>query len=244
MFTIKSNCRGMTLVEVVVVSLLLALLATALYSSLNGIIRSSRSIESQRETLRTARSVFSKMIKELNGAVPDKLVFVGKKKGNSNNSTNQSFVGAKALGGGSITFITTSGTQAVFGGAANYGSVQITYRLAEDSRASYNNPEIKNLKTYVLVREETPAEVTHSETLKKRRIITPIAADVVALNFRFMQKKKWKESWTSKGPPLPKAVEITITLASAYRPPETFRTAIALQAEGQEQTLSTDQGND
>ena len=119
--TKKHYAKGMTLVEVVVTCLLLSILAGVLYSSLTGIIRASKAIESQRETLRTVRSVFGRMIKELNGAVPDAL-YVNEESttGSTGRGKKLYFLGLNATSGStnndSIRFVTTSGAQAVAAG--------------------------------------------------------------------------------------------------------------------------------
>ena len=222
--------KGFTLVEVVVVSVLLALLAGILYGTLTGIMNAKNSIEQQRDSLRTARSVLLRVTRELNGIISENLVFSTK---NTNKPPEgKPFLGRDGRGGDgdddSISFVTTSGAQAVMGGISNYGNIQISYRLEEDPDKIYCNPDIEDIETYVLVREESPAGLADEKVLKKRRVIFPIAADITSLNFRYLKNKKWQTQWGEKEKELPDAIEITIKIASR-RNVETFRTAIALR---------------
>ena len=81
----------------------------------------------------------------------------------------------------------------------------------------------------VLLREEVPAAITNNTNLlKKRRIVLPLAGNVVSMNFRYLKDGKWKNEWKEINPPLPEALEITLGLEETNGEVAFYRTALPI----------------
>lgn len=236
-----SKESGLTLVEVVVVSVLLAFMSTILYSSLNGLTQSKERINSERIASRTARFVFSRLSREFRGSLAQPIyISDDSTSDNTENSTQSTNTAAKAQvyligidaerhsqSNDSVQFISSSGAQAVVGGMANYGHVQIRYQLVDnpDDKESNNDEYPRRL----LVREETPAGVTEPDIIKQRRVVFPIAHNISALNLRYFNNGKWIDQWMDDASGLPEAIEVSLSIANKDGKNETYKTAFAIQ---------------
>ncbi len=218
---LRKNTRGFTLVEVVIVTLLLAIIATILYRTLMSIQTSIKIIDNERSAGRTAQFVFSRLTQELSNRYQLPL----SSEGNSLFATGQPSVIGKNQESGksaldSIQFITESVSDITSG---NQGVVEILYTLKEDSERKDPEDEYKN---YILVREEIPWGVKDENTAKKRKISWPIAENVVSFNIRYFSQDSWQDEWT--GPIVPFAVSITLKVRGDGGKIETYKTAISL----------------
>jgi prepilin-type N-terminal cleavage/methylation domain-containing protein len=219
MFKIIKNEKGLTLVELLLVTLLLGLLSAIIYGSLNGIIRGKTIIENQRFTHRTARQVIARMGKEFSSIVSQPLA--------SEYGSTYMKVTNESLGeqNQTLRFITSSGAQAVFDAPGNFGYIEVEYRLTENPDDTHKKRE-DNLKPLQLVREEVPAGKIATEVRNKRKIIVPIAENVINLKFRFYANKKWSSTW-SASTSLPDAIEVTLSVLGDHGGVDTFRTAFS-----------------
>ncbi len=228
--------RGLTLIELVVVAVLIAILSGILYQTLNGIIRARDSSDGLRISDQTAHYIFTRLSNELSGrgfialnqkaegedgaappsaasAAPSYLLGVNARSGESDQDT--------------LRFVSANAAQPFVNGPANFGLVEVQYHLDEDPNAA---PSSLEEKTYTLVREEEPAAVTSSDLVKKRRIILPVAENITSLNFRYLKGGEWKEEWKSSNPPLPEAIEIAIKIKIPNGRTQTYRTAVPISA--------------
>lgn len=220
---------GLTLVEMLVVSLLLALMGSIIYGTLNGISLSKEAIESERSISRTAHFVLKRLSKELRSSVKEPLYIESKKKTLNTITRNKYFMGEKnkktdtKTHGDFIQFVSASGSGTTYGSISNYGHIQIKYSLKKSKDDNSKEP------SYVLLREEIPANVENKDIIKKRKIIFPVADNILSLNFRYLtNNNKWQTSWTSKDRDLPKAVEITLKIKGKDGRKNLYRTSVTL----------------
>jgi hypothetical protein len=132
-----------------------------------------------------------------------------------------------------IRFVSSNAAQPFVDGPANYGTVEIRYFLddassEEAARAGLDVDADEDGTTTVFVREEVPAAVAADATRQKRRIVVPLARNVVALNFRYLKDGKWKNDWKDMNPPLPEAIEITLGLVETDGEVAYYRTAVPM----------------
>ena len=215
--------RGFTLVELVVVSLLLALMASLVYGALSGISRTKFALESEREITRTAQYVLGRITRELSNIREEPLT--PPDDGAEEEDEFEAYLlGADGQIGGlpadSMRFVSSGTGQVLFGGLQNSGSVDITYQLVQ-----------RGQNELALVRIEQPAGDADKEQRKKQRIVFPLAENVTALNFRYRRRGKWLSEWTLRQSGIPDAVEITLQVRGDADRVETFRTAVSLHFE-------------
>lgn len=220
----RFSAAGFTLVEVAMVTLLLAMMAGILYGSLRSIVRTKTQIESQRAVMRTAEYVISRITRELTNrldqplataeAAAPKVSLRGKNR--RENDVDSDLIRFVSLGAG----------QVLYEGLTNFGAVEVEYRLEEAGEGEQitSGPSGKRL---VLVREEVPA-VDNKDIREKRRIVFPLSENVAELNFRYRHNGRWLDEWSEKRQTLPDAVEVTIGVPTASGAVERFRTAVSL----------------
>ena len=217
----RKSERAFTLIELILVTALLAIMAAILYKTLTNIQMSIRMIDNQRSAGRTAQLVLTRLSRELascyqkplatdvSNPLPNPppfpqsgsfLIGTGKESGKAQSD--------------SIRFVTEGISDANVG---NPGVVEVTYQLTE----------IDDHRGNVLIRDEVPWGVVDKETIKKHRLSWPVAENIVSLNFRYYQQPDgWKTEW--KAPRLPLAVEITLQVKGDNGKIESYKTAIAL----------------
>jgi prepilin-type N-terminal cleavage/methylation domain-containing protein len=224
--------RGFTLVELIAVTVLLALMSGILYGSFTSILRAKTSIEEKRVTDRTAQLILDRMMREI-GSIPIAGVpLVGHKylsgeKVQSTRALQQYLIGTDAEKGeqdsDEIRFTSLAGGLPVFNNFSNYGIVEIAYRLESDSTMSGSS----NVRT-MLIRDEIPAFVTDEEIIRKRRRVLPLANNVVGINLRYYYKHEWHDEWVSRRNTIPEAIEITLSVQSEAADVEHYRTSVAI----------------
>lgn len=235
--SLRKSEVGMTLIELVVVALLMSVLSAILYGTINGIARARESTEHIGTIDQAAHQVLGRMMSELasrsfvplntqQGIDPTaaggiasignaSVYLLGTDKKNGENDADE------------IRFVSSSAAQPLIGAPSNHGLLEVKYRLAEDPDRPKSDAEAKVLS---LVREEEPAAVTAKDLGKKRRIVLPIADNVVSLNFRYLKKGAWQNEWKESTPPLPEAIEITLQLMSPDGKKEWYRTAVPISS--------------
>ena len=226
------NQNGFTLIELVVVSVLLAIMATILYGSITGIMGGRDAIKSQRQTGTLAQFVLERMSRDL---ISRELIPLTNQEGASTPNTGFRGFGAQKYFEGtnaskdeanadSIRFVTNNVPQVTSSTVPNFGLIEVSYRLEKpkDRDADERAPR------YVLIRDEKPAEISeqNKELLEKRTRSLPLADNVAGLNFRYLLNGEWQESWQNAQRPLPEAIEITLELLDELGDTQKFRTAI------------------
>ena len=210
---------GFTLVEVAMVTVLLALLSGVIYSTLSGIVRTKEKLESERAITRTGQYVIQRLTRELQNHANVYLLNVG--------VDDMSLFGRNGQLGGSdsdiIAFVSNNAGQTLSEGGRNVGAVQLSYRLVE-SQGQDGRPRRQ------LIREERPAGISDPNILRERTIAFPISDLVTQLNFRFRRGTEgpWLDEWRNRPDKVPDAVEITIRVEDWVGTGETFRTAVRL----------------
>lgn len=244
---------GFTLVEMLVVCVLLALMASILYGTINGILTSKSLVERQREVDREAQFLLDRITRELISKAPISLSTdstAGNEKDQQADKqqtnlmmTPRSFVEGIHKQNGeadsdTIRFVSNGSGEALLGWIANAGVIEIRYSLQEPEDRQSERPK-DGLESMVLVREELPADVKNKDLLKKRHISVPLASDVVSLTFRYLKEGKWQDEWKSEYARLPEAVEITLGIRGANDEVQIFRTAVAVSPIAKKNKQST-----
>lgn len=236
--------EGFTLIEILMVTALLAILSATVFATWNGVVRSKSIIDQERVTIRSAQYVMSRMMRELAGFEKDPLSSNGAEKSENPapgefgapGGQNVSYlIGThKTLEHGSndsIRFVSSSAGQAMLGTLANFGLVEIEYRLEKPKDISTSSPELAPEHAedeYVLVREEKPAAVSNTDLQEKRRFVFPVAEHLTSLGLRYFDGALWKDSWESANKNLPEAVEITLAFKTPLGAINQYRTAVGL----------------
>ena len=237
------NNRGFTLVELLLVTVLLAMMSGILYASIGGIIRSKKSLESKRDSLQIATYVLERMTRELSSRLELSLANggVGAAGGAASLAGVSSLVGVQKeyLQGedgkigtndaDTIRFTSASSGQSFFDSLSNSGVVEITYRLSENTEKTDDLSFGTSEKDLVMVREEVPADTKEKEIVNERKVIFPMAYNVVSFNLRYLKEGKWQNEWTEKKPVLPEAIEMTIKLRGEEDSIQQFKTAVGLK---------------
>ena len=223
----SSSEAGFTFVEVLMTTILLSFLSIIIFGSISGIVRGRENLQSRSRSVNVARTVLERITRELGNRALEPLARnqQNNSEGSSENTPNR--FGRRAFmegtGGGEgkdkLRFTSSGTAQAAYGAFTNYGLVEIQYRLEED-------PDSEGDQTYFLVREENPVGVEDEDTRNSRRVVFPLASDITALGFRFLENAAWKDSWN--GVALPEAIEITIKIRAENGEETPFRTAVAI----------------
>ncbi len=231
---------GLTLIELVLVTVLLALMAGILYSSLDGISRTRNSVESDQGGYQTARYVLARMREELLTKIAEPLRIKRKDgskaaEGESPNERRLFFAGIDAKSGeadaDSLRFVSATGAQPVAGAIGNHGRVELEYRLEEATDSMHDGKKTddgRGIATFYLIREETPAGVTDEKVLDKKRVVFPLSENITKLNFRYMKNGRWEETWSDSLGTFPEALEISLGVINKGGREEVFRTAVPL----------------
>ena len=210
--------KGFTLIELVIVSVLLSLLGSLLYSTINGIIQAKNIVEAEIEATSKAQFIIEKIGRELSSVIPSTLNLDDPDNPDAQISLNNvSFLGQKDR----LSFNSAVGGQIVNGQNNNYGTVQISYYLEPESR------EFSNKKTFQLIREEIPSNITDKKTVEMRRTSVAIINSVEKIKFRFYSLETWEDSW--ENPNIPEAVEVLFLIKDIKGNTKAYKTAYALR---------------
>lgn len=221
----QKNKKGFTLVELVVVCLLLSILSLILFKTLKGIIEARDRTEHLRITDQTAHYVLSRMSTEFANSA---LISLNSKPDKNNlAAVTGSFEGINKKNGDndadSIRFVSSNSAQEFLNAFSNHGAVEIKYSL--EKNPSQNQEISSDSTSFVLVRKETPAEVSEKEIIKSKTVTFPIAENITSLNFRYYKKTKWLDDWKPTDQETPDAIEITLKVLGKDKREEIYKTA-------------------
>ncbi len=235
--------KGFSLVELLMVTMLLAVMTSILYGTLTGIIRGKNLIEEQKSTTRVAQYVLGRMVRELSGRVREPLSdYVDEENAEEESieATEENPAGTKGAeylrgengkkgqyDSDKLRFVSSRAGQAYYGSLSNYGMVEVEYSLQDDPQS--DKISLNDEKSLVLVRVEQPAGVKNTDIIKERIVRFPISENIVSLNFRYRKNGAWEDSWSEAQSILPEAVEISIKLKTDGGRVETYKTAVALR---------------
>lgn len=194
-----------TLIEVLIASVIVALLATGLAASLHVAFKARKSATDGIATVRSARIAIDAIARDLLSALPPTGVFAGAMTGSMENATSST-----------LTFY-NSGVSRATDGTSDIGQVTFSVVGSADVQTSESTSALPKANTStnsdngVLVRRV------------KRTLLAPVnevAADQVlcrhvrAVTFRFYDGTQWLESWdsTTTDNTLPLSIEITLEL--------------------------------
>lgn len=232
---LSSPTGGFTLVELLLVVTLLAFMGSILYGSLSGIIRSRNLIDQHRRNDQIGRFVIGKLSHELLNRLAEPLTRTQSSEGEETprSSLSSFMIGKRSEGTegnrDSLRFLCSQGALAVIGGKANYGVVEIEYRLEEPKGKRFTGDltqETSNPTGLVLIREELPAGLRDKKLIEESRSSVAIADGISSLQFRYYFGGKWLNQWSAGQTKLPDAVEITLEVDSSGKSKSVYRTAV------------------
>jgi len=239
--------NGFTLVELVLVALLLAIMSGILYGTIDGIVSTKNRIESHRKMNRVGAAVISRLSRELAGTMSGIQLSQNLNDDDSNDTQDDNnpassnpfvppllnkdfFKGKASRGRGEqneiIYFVSNSASQVFLSGGTNYGPVEVSYSLKRNPE-----PDVDKYGSdapLVLVRSEQPADPGNEKTAEERRVVLPIADNVISLGFRYLLRGEWKDSFESVAQAIPSVVEITLRLRGENGETLAYRTAVSV----------------
>jgi len=181
------NCRGFTLIEILVAITVASLLLLAVYGAFGPLSRARDQVEKSEVTYHQARVLFDRLGRELR-SLPLK-----------------NLTGERLLSGGTdergrpyLELVSSAATP--LGGVPG-GIARISYRLAEDPDGEKGEQ--------VLFRNEQPRQETLEAGIGSRMI-----SGVKSFQPRFYDGAIWYDSWPSGNLDIPLAVEINLVLSS------------------------------
>ena len=134
--------KGFTMLELIVVSALLALMSAILYGTLNGIMRGQSLVSSGRTDYRVARYVFNRLGTELSSRMAEPLAADknASSSGTPFRASRRAYMFGQNKQSGSadtdsLRFVSAGAAQQIVGGGGNHGLVEIEYRLEKDPDA-------------------------------------------------------------------------------------------------------------
>lgn len=224
---------GFTLIELVVVSLLLALLSAVVYGSITTLVRTKNVLEDRRVSERTAQSILSRLSRELENRQSEPLTDLMNKRGRSSRRGKDNDFLSLLIGrtrrlvgrdADSIRFVTLGSSAS--SNLGNPGIVEVEYRV-EATNLSREAP-------FILLREEIPAGVDDRRILESRQFRSVLSDKIHSLQFRYRFNRRWVNQWSASRETLPDAVEITLSVFTDSGGVDTYRTAVLLyrQEEG------------
>lgn len=227
------NQKGFTLVELVVVAVLLAFLASLLFGSMRGIIQTRETTEESTKILKVASVILSTLTDELSSRanVPVRVPTEGSGVGEIRNRSRY-MLGFHFQKGAADTdrlrFTARGKAKATLGEHANFGDVQIEYRL-EETEDGFTGGQIRR---FTLIREESPAVLGDVQSIEQRTHRLALADNVAALRFRYLKNARgttnWQREWQGRDLRHPLAIEISLSLVDDADKVHSFRTAVTV----------------
>jgi len=240
-----------SMLELVVVTMLLGIMGSILYTVLNNILTSEKLVTAELSAYRAGIRVVDQINRELTSAAREGLV--GDEEDDDSGDTNQnpttgatpqavnylSSSRAQFLVGrdkkrsradaDEIRFVSDGNAQEVLSGGGNAGRVEIAYRLErKQDRDARRNPN-SDIESYILLREERPAGVPDERLAEARKLIIPLTDKATSLNFRYFSNGEWLEEWGQNQLRLPEAIEVRVGILGDGGSEEVFSTLVALE---------------
>lgn len=208
-----SKEKGFTLIEVVLSIAILAGVMSVVYGGLYQFMKAAKIMQDRRDEQTIAASVMTRLTYELQHVVRQNLVR------KFDNKTAMFYAASNRVEGGArgdeIVFA-ARGVGQYIPGVTTSSSVQITYRLLPDPDAG---------GTLSLVREEVPL-IPNEKKAYERKIVFPIAKDVVSFSSRFYRNQAWVTDWPPGKGAYPDIIEVSLELRSPAGRIRRYTTAV------------------
>jgi prepilin-type N-terminal cleavage/methylation domain-containing protein len=191
------NNLGFTFLEIVISISILALIMSVTYSTLTQIIRAKKILDDSRDGKAIADALLSRLVRELQLALPDSPVMPPPKNLNQPRPGQPRLIANRVEKNGSIfseiTFVTLSDRQLLPDGRKQAPIVQISYKTVPAQSINTDSEQLS------LVREETPY-IKPFEQAYKKSVAFPVAQDLISFEFSFFDERseKWLNLWPPK----------------------------------------------
>ena len=247
--SIWQNESGFTIIELLAVTVLLALMSTILYSSLSAVLNGRELVSARKKVMLTAEHIFSQLSSDL--AARESITLDESSTQNSTQNTTQNSTNANpTLASGfsgfgvrkfmscedstisnasadTLNFVTHSFPITVVSEVRNFGLIEVLYKLEELPRDLVDSDQ--EVPTFRLLRQETPAAVSEKKTREYHQATNILADSITEFNLRFRINGKWSDKWSATGGrAFPEAIEISVGILDEEQNPHLFRTAIAI----------------
>ena len=240
------NDSGFTIIELLAVTVLLALMSTILYSSLSAVLNGRELVSARKKVMLTAEHIFSQLGSDL--AAREAITLDESSTQNSTNTNPTLASGFSGFGvrkfmsaedatkseaaADTLKFVTHSFPITVVSKVRNFGLIEVLYKLEELPR-DLEKPN-QDTPTFRLLRQEIPAAVLEKKTREYHQATHILADSIIDFNLRFLIQGKWSDKWSaSGGRAYPEAIEITLGILDEEQNPHRFRTAIAVSKQPQ-----------
>ncbi len=227
------NQSGLTLVELVVVAVLLALMSAVLFGTINGIIRSRNTVEQKRIIGRTARYVLGQIREDLRARVAEPVIGEDEKaSGAGNPYQNTYMIGRRnetdQKNADTLTFVTQNLSAPGTNGTLLPGHSEVSYYLTSASGTLPASGTENADQSLRLIRDTVPAGTKNKKIRDERRSSFVIADNISGLRFRYLFSGKWSEQWLPGQARLPDAIEVTLDIGSAAQDSQRYKMLVAL----------------
>lgn len=239
-YILKNFSYGFTLIEILLASLILALIMGVTYSSLSYIVKTKNLLDDNRDCSAIGNSLLNRLTKEFQLAFADprkSIIFEEDDNSSSSakNTANATFIGKSLVSQTSdkyrhdtVYFLAAEGGQYLPDAQQHSGVVQISYKIVPNvDRVTQDSQD------YCLVREEIPHIMPPKEAYK-RKLIFPLACNIVSwqLSYYNSKSKNWVQDWGYEidQPKLPSMIFFNLMLKSKAGKIHEYKTAIYLRA--------------
>lgn len=190
------NRGGFTLLEVMLATAILSLVATMVYASFNGVLSSGKYVKSMTNLAHTNRFIIRSLTQDLASAsiFPNNPqgIFLGRRGGDGKRMTAE-------------LFFTGFGRRFVLTGSGSDQAAITWFVVKSDKR-----------ETYTLMRGETP-NIQELDFDREKARAFDVTDQLVSFDIRYLKGTEWKDSFDSKSrKSIPDAVRVEFTLKDEF----------------------------
>lgn len=228
--------HGFTLVEVIIVTVLIALLASIIFGSLRGIVESRDIFERRAKVSNQSRLLLSQLHRELSSITTTPIVLKSDSASQSSQGStlyrkNRSAIFGEHQSSGEFSqdtlIFTSQGSGRAGGGKeTNRSDIQVSYHLERND--DFSGESTRHVSVYRLIRTEQPAGVTDEKVIEQGSLELAVASNIAHFRVRFLEdsnEPKWAPDWSHGKTASPLAIEIALGVVNEVGKVTVFRTS-------------------